>query len=143
VSTDVWAVTSGSYDSYQVHCVYSKRKDARDAVKLMGSRYSVERLPLRTTQPTQITIHFRRADIFDEGIAGETRSYTVQEWDVDLTYPEDNVPARVAWRRVGGARGGVLQVCGTDEALVQSRFYDYRDALLADHVLRTKRGFTK
>lgn len=143
MSGEVWAITSGAYDSYQVHCIYSKRKDARNAVKLMGSRYSVERLPLMTAQPTQITFHARQADIFDEGIAGETCSYTFQEWDVDLSYPGDNVPARVTWRRVGAARGGVLRVCGTDESLVQSRFYEYRAALLADHVLRNKREFTR
>jgi hypothetical protein len=87
----VYAVTSGAYSDYSVHCVFVRREDAEQYVAL-GLGEDIEEMDLHATMPEVFTVytaqivrqgdHYRQAGELQESSYRTTRrpEHKTSEW---------------------------------------------------------------
>ncbi|UDL15452.1 hypothetical protein SEA_PEPE25_77 [Microbacterium phage Pepe25] len=139
-----WAISSGDYSDYQVSAICESKEIAEAVAAKMNllegkgpgyyGGYEVEEIPLVDESIHRVTVYRMHVEIFDAGGTREERHWGTQKWSFEPDAPE------VAWRWVRApyiaARGGRLEVWGTDRERVRKVFGDQRAMLMADDAYR-------
>lgn len=99
----MYALTSGSYSDYQVHCVFEREDDA-EAAAALGGDYEVVGLPLYRAgeRPTRVITHWQaEARLYDETplrVEGmHTHATTHWSWEGEPQYGPDRPRFGLLW----------------------------------------------
>lgn len=144
----VWAVSSGEYSDYSVHCICLSEEDANivagkiRALKNDGMAWGqdgeVESFPLINRDIESIDILKLQIEIYDDG---STQSYK-EDHEYNLWFLAWQPIVDVQWRwvrpMIQHGIGGRLEVLGTDHERVHRVFSDRKAQLLAEDAFRMK-----
>lgn len=129
---NVYAITSGEYSDYSVHCVCPTKEDADQVAEKLNSikeayrdSFMVLELPMVTGDIEKYTVLYITEPIYDNGVPS-----TAQETE-DTDYHLHDAP-RVQWRWFRGSGPyGTLHVWGRDVKRVRKVFSEKRAAIVA------------
>jgi hypothetical protein len=147
----MWAISSGSYSSYRVHCVCPTREEAETVRDRLNGEpddgwsgdYDIEWFALiGADTPFRDGLHLHLTMNCEGEIVEETERHTA--WYTDLN-PYDAVDCYVGtspdYLRPGpnGLHGARIQARGWDHERVRKAYNEHRARLIADPTLRYRK----
>lgn len=133
----MWAVSSGSYSSYEVCALFRSEAEAEKAADTAGrdgfNGCFVEEFDVYDEAPEPVVVHYMRAAVYESGATGDVVEFgrRFMPWDVDdtmSTRPEVEVMELV---KVDAKRSAVVTAEGTDIQAVRQAFGDAKAQWLA------------
>jgi hypothetical protein len=128
----IWAVSSGEYSDYRVHCICASEEIAEDAVKKMGGFAEEFHLLENFVEPVQflnLILYFN-----EDGGTTEERSHSSNEWPF---YARAEIDCGWSWSSSGGR--GILSVWGVNKGRVGKVYTEKKAIALTDPVFRGQR----
>ena len=141
----MYAIVSGEYSDYQVHCVCPTKEDAEDIVaranvdKSPYYAYRVEEMPVCDRSIQQVVTLQLQTTIWDNGEETDTRENTYIEWPFDTMYGAPVIRWRWVRAPMHHGEGGWLEVMGTDHERVRKVYGELRARLQHDDAFRMER----
>lgn len=138
----MYVISSGSYSSYQVHCVCPTKEDAEEIVAKANidrsdySKYGVEELAVFDRTVERVVVLRLEIDIQDSDTEHDACEMTTVLWPFDSFDEVSPVAWRWSRRFVHGEKGGRLEVWGADHERVRKTYGEMRVRLHYDAALR-------
>lgn len=141
----VWGVSRGDYSAYRVMAICDSQERAERIVGLLADPNGygdadAEAFIYFDRDPVRVTTYSMSCEVWDNGTTSETRESVRTEWEMDMLWPERNVPVSWRWVRapIHQNKGGRLEVGGTSRTRVAKVFSDRRAELLAVDAVRMR-----